>query len=173
MSDQKSPFPAGFERDGKTLMLMVDQKLISRSEFRRIVGAAFGLEQWFDADAESALPAPQLVRPTLQDEYVPEFAPIDGEEYLVYETTTGGVYDVRTGEQVGWVELEGELLIAEDEQEILTVEAPAVEALADEPVGPPPVDLDFIDPEGESDEVALPRPNPDEDEQIDDQVTPE
>ena len=152
-SPTKSPFPAGFERDAKTIFLGVDMKIIPMHvavhNLKRL-----GIE-WPEAPAPRR--APMLERPALeQPSFEPEFEGFADDPNHVYEVNTGAVFNVHSGEHVGFVELAEdagvELMIPEDE-------------LDDEgPVGPPPPGAEFEDED--DDAVAVPRPNPEDDEQI-------
>lgn len=157
---KKSFFPAGFERDFKALLLAVDMKQITRDEFRRIVGDCFDLSQFYDAPipAERMLPTPALARPSLEEPQ-PEFGYFEDDPDHVFEVHTGAVFNAHTGEHVGFLEPEAEVLVEEQPEP----EEPEV-------IGPPPEGSEFDDDDELLLAAKIDDPDyvaPPEDEQID------
>lgn len=160
MSEQKSPFPAGFERDAKTLLLAFDMKALSLAALQhnlKRLGVEFPEEP-------RVMAAPTLQRPTLHDEEPEgEFYPIDGDPDHVVDIHTNAVFNIHTGAHVGFFEpAEPDLEFEVSDEDQLVLEA------GDEPLGPPPDDAEFDDPEFdlEADPDIVPRPNPRDDEQV-------
>jgi hypothetical protein len=166
-SPTKSPFPAGFERDAKTIFLGFDMKIIplhvAVHNLKRL-----GVE-WPEAPAPRQAPA--LERPSVEyPTFEPEFETFADDPDHAYEVHTGAVYNVHTGVHVGFIDLEGE---ATDVVEMMIPEGehlaePTMEIEADEQeiIGPPPPGAEFEDPEFDGDGVAIERPRPEDDEQI-------
>jgi hypothetical protein len=158
MSDAgKSPFPAGFERDAKTLLLAYDMKAMPLHVLIHNL-QRLGVE-WPEAPAPR--PAPALERPSLaQPTFEPEFEVFADNENLAYEVHTGAVYNVHSGEHVGFIDLE------EEPEEVIEMMIPEEELEEPAEIGPPPEGAEFEEPELDEDGVALPRPNPEDDEQV-------
>ena len=154
MSDpNKSPFPAGFERDAKTLYLGYEMKILNKATVLHNL-ERIGVVMVPDVPPERVMAPPPLQRPTLEPE--PVLFPIEGDPDHVVDVETMAVYNVHTGQHVGFFQEDAEPDIPQ-----VQVEGPEEELLLSDAESPGIIiPEDDIDPE-------LERPFPEDDVQVD------